>query len=61
VINVKAIKIELTHQGLQGMGCGDLANVIGLLNYACNVRGDKTACRQLDYVRGIAQSKGCTI
>jgi len=58
---VKAIKIELTHQGLQGMGCGDLANVIGLLNYACNVRGDKTACKQLDYVRAIATSKGCTI
>jgi len=61
VISVKTIKIELTPQGLQSMGCGDLANVIGLLSYACNVRGDKIACKQLDYVRGIAQSKGCTI
>jgi hypothetical protein len=42
---------------LQSMDYSALNNVIGLPNYAHNVKGDK----QLDYVRAIASSKGCSI
>jgi hypothetical protein len=43
------------------MGCDTLTNVVGILRYACDVRGDQSACNQLSRVEAIARSKGCAI
>lgn len=56
-----AIKIRITHESLSNMGCDTLNNVVGLLRYACDVRGSQQACNELRSVEAIARSKGCTI
>ena len=58
---MNTLTFKITKNDLQRMDCGALNNVIGLLNYACNVRNNATACKQLDYIRAVAMSKGCTI
>jgi len=55
------LTIKLSKNTLQSMDCGALNNLIGFFQWACEVRGDQTSCKQLDYLRAIASSKGCTI
>lgn len=55
------LKITIRESTLQSMGCDTLSNVIGLLRYACDVKGDRNACDQLSRVQAIAKSKGCSI
>ena len=55
------LTIKIPKSSLQSMDCGTLNNLIGLFQYACNVRNDQTACKQLDYLKAVASSKGCTV
>ena len=58
---VDKIVISFKRSTLEGLGCEQLNSLVNLLNYACTVRGNQEACRQLDFVKSIASSKGCTI
>ena len=55
------LTIKISKESVNMMDCSALQNLIGLFQWACTVRGDKNACKQLEYLRAIAQSKGCSI
>ena len=56
-----SIKIEIRRSALNSMGCTELTSVYNLLKYACDVRGNEAACREVDRVRTLLTSKGCSV